>query len=151
MKFMKLNPENCPLKTLVLTISLMSALWSPAQTLQWVDTTNVHANVIHTNIGYFTIPGVITNAPVQIVLTNASIGDALPLAFGKLNTNFTSTATAITNAVNGGHFYPSNTFNLYSVTNGLLDKGIWQGSSNGEALVTLQVTNGVVRYLQTLR
>jgi hypothetical protein len=48
----------------------------------------------------------------------------------------------------GGIFYPSNTWNLAAITNTMPDRSLWQGYSN-DTLVTLSLSNGVVRYLPT--
>ena len=51
----------------------------------------------------------------------------------------------------GGVYYPSNTWNLFAITNTMPNFGVWQGNSNGCGIVTLSLSNGVVRYLQALR
>ena len=50
-----------------------------------------------------------------------------------------------------GKLYPSNTWNLLAITNAMPNFSIWTGNSNGMALVTISLSNGVVRYLQTLQ
>ena len=50
-----------------------------------------------------------------------------------------------------GRLYPSNTWNLSAITNAMPNFSIWTGNSNGMALVTISLSNGVVRYLQTLQ
>lgn len=51
-----------------------------------------------------------------------------------------------------GQFFRSNTWDLFSVTNALAGFGpgkhYWTGNSNGQALVTLSYSNGVVRYIR---
>jgi hypothetical protein len=47
--------------------------------------------------------------------------------------------------------YPSNTWNLAAITNAMPNFSFWTGNSNGQALVTLSLSNGVVRYLQSSR
>jgi hypothetical protein len=51
-----------------------------------------------------------------------------------------------------GTIYPSTPWNLAAITNAMTAKGMsfWTGNSNGQALVTLSLSNGVVRYLQSL-
>jgi hypothetical protein len=53
-------------------------------------------------------------------------------------------------AVIGGALYPSNTWNLPAITNAMPNFSVWTGNSNGCCLVTISLSNGVVRYLQTL-
>jgi len=47
-----------------------------------------------------------------------------------------------------GTIYPSNTWNLATITNGMPNFSFWQGNSNGQALVSLFLSNGVVRIKQ---
>ena len=50
----------------------------------------------------------------------------------------------------GGAVYPSVPWNLAAITNAMPNFGVWTGNSNGCCLVTLSLSNGVVRYLQAL-
>jgi hypothetical protein len=54
-------------------------------------------------------------------------------------------------SVLAGTLYPSNTWNLAAITNAMPNFSVWQGNSNGLALVTLSLSNGIVRTLQVLR
>lgn len=49
---------------------------------------------------------------------------------------------------NSGEYYPSNTFNLSAITNTMGNFGFWTGNSNGQALISLFLSNGVVRIKQ---
>jgi hypothetical protein len=42
-----------------------------------------------------------------------------------------------------GTIYPSNTWNLAAITNAMPNYGFWVGSSNGQALVSVYLANGV--------
>ncbi|MDR3459087.1 MAG: tail fiber domain-containing protein, partial [Verrucomicrobiae bacterium] len=47
-----------------------------------------------------------------------------------------------------GTLYPSNTWSMAAITNGMADGGFWTGNSNGQALVSVNLSNGVVRIKQ---
>lgn len=70
----------------------------------------------------------------------------VPVGPSRLNVTVTPTLGML-----GGANFPSNTWNLFSITNAMKNFGYWQGNSNGSALVTLQLSNGVVRYVQVLQ
>jgi len=119
------------------------------------------------------------SARAQFTITNVNIGtDSNSIAWGKVNANnanfvawmnalaatnnylfnlYTNTAPNpsflnLSNQVNavGGITYPSNAWNLMTITSALPNFAVWVGNSNGCCLVTLSVSNGVVRYLQSL-
>jgi hypothetical protein len=100
----------------------------------WQNLTNFTA-ITNTGIVTFTVP----------------INLAAPMGFFRaiagLNNTFTVTPP-ITSL--GGVFYPSNTWNLAAITNVMPNFGVWTGNSNGCCLVTISLSNGVVRYLQSL-
>ena len=45
----------------------------------------------------------------------------------------------------GGTIYPSNTWSLATITNAMSNLSFWTGNSNGTALATVHLSNGVVR------
>ena len=91
--------------------------------------------------------------------TNISAGVCtftVPMTMGTNNAQFfqlvkgTSTAIVADTAIaaSGGVLYPSNSWNLATITNGMGNFAVWQGNSNGQALVSLYLSNGVVRIKQ---
>jgi hypothetical protein len=50
--------------------------------------------------------------------------------------------------MNGGTLYPSNTWSLSAITNQMPNKSFWVGPSNGLALVSVSLSNGVARIKQ---
>jgi hypothetical protein len=101
----------------------------------WTTFTNYTA-ATNSGIVTFTIP------------INFTLDTMFFRALGNPMNSFIVTPTITASA---GTYYPSNTWSLYNITNGMGNFGFWQGSSNGQALVTLSLSNGVVRYLQSLR
>ena len=102
----------------------------------WNQTTNY---TLSTNTGVITF-----TIPVNFSLTTC---------FFRLRTG--ASVGAIFSApvsFNGGTIYPSNSWNLTTITNALASLGAgkhyWLGNSNGQALVTLSYSNGVVRYIR---
>ena len=80
-----------------------------------------------------------------------TVPEQLSCQFFRVIKNTSSTLTVFPPlAVAGGIIYPTNVWNLNAITNALPPGAIWQGWSNGPSLVTLTVSNGVVRYLQWL-
>jgi hypothetical protein len=90
--------------------------------------------------------------------TNISAGVVtftLPLDFNEPQRFWRIQATGSTAAafyspltVAAGTFWPSNSWNLAAITNGMANFGFWTGNSNGQALVSLYLSNGVVRIKQ---
>ena len=66
--------------------------------------------------------------------------------------NITATNIAWQQSVltNGGFLYPSNVWNLTAVTSGLPNFSYWVGSSNGNALVSVSLSNGTARIKQLM-
>ena len=88
-----------------------------------------------------------TNSGLISFTTPAS----LPMAFFRAVGNASSSVTIMPpiTAI-GGMIYPSNTWSLAAITNAMPNFSVWTGSSNGCCIVTLSLSNGVVRYLQAL-
>ena len=88
-----------------------------------------------------------------IVTFTHPINFAEPMRFFRVIASSSSTAAFnVPLTLNVGALYPSNTFNLAEITNRLAALGVgkhfWTGSSNGQALITLSYSNGVVRYVR---
>lgn len=97
------------------------------------------------------------------------VGDPLPVAFGKVNTNtitltnqlskiisgesftnlvFTNTVSFIAAPkLNFGAVYPSNTWSLSYITNQMPNYSIWIGNSNGQDIVKLWKSNDTAYFL----
>jgi hypothetical protein len=101
----------------------------------WQTFTN-YSMATNTGVVTFTIP------------INWSLDSQFFRARGNITNLFTVNAPIVATA---GTYYPSNSFNLASITNSMGNFGFWTGNSNGQALVTLSLSNGVVRYLQVLK
>src|ERR1035437_4660938 len=102
----------------------------------WVPQTNGFTLSTNTGVVTFTIP----------------INFAEDMRFWRVIKGSSSTAAFnVPRTLNGGTIYPSNAWNLASITNAMPNFSTWVGSSNGQAQVTLSLSNGVVRYLQSLR
>ena len=91
----------------------------------------------NTGVVTFTVP-IVTTEPARFFRIVSSIASGA--------------AYNVPLALNGGSIYPSNTWSLATITNALAGYGagkhFWTGSSNGQALVTLSYSNGVVRYIR---
>ena len=91
----------------------------------------------NTGVVTFTVP-IVTTEPARFFRIVSSIASGA--------------AYNVPLALNGGNIYPSNTWSLATITNALAGYGAgkhyWTGSSNGQALVTLSYSNGVVRYIR---
>jgi hypothetical protein len=95
----------------------------------------------------FTNYTVVTNTGVVTLTVPLDLTE--PMRFFSLRASSISSITfnaPVTMAA--GTLYPSNTWNLASITNGMGDRGFWTGNSNGLALVSVSVSNGVVRIKQ---
>ena len=108
----------------------------------------------------------VSSGNASVYLTNIS-GAFKMMYFGSVNatnavgfasTNWFFGSTSLTNTaytayqvltnqitqIAGGTTYPSNTWNQATITNGLPNFSFWTGNSNGVALVSVQVSNGLV-------
>ena len=56
--------------------------------------------------------------------------------------NFWATQPFFQSTVSGGNYFPSNTWNLFSITNSMPNFSYWLGGSNGQALTSLYLSNG---------
>ena len=83
----------------------------------------------------------LTFAGASIAASRSPIGDVPVHSF----------VPAVALLAPGGVVYAPWSWSLAAITNTMPNFGIWQGNSNGSCLVTLSLSNGVVRYLQVLR
>ncbi len=135
--------------------------WSINASLQW-DGTNLNGNVVFASGD--------TNAPASssiIQIPNFNPGtntfgvilsttNTLTLSSARLTAQRAPTNdlpqhvyTPTTPAYSTGNYYLSNTWNLAAITNPMPNKSHWVGDSNGIALVSLYLSNGVV-FIKTL-
>jgi len=92
----------------------------------------------------------VTNA--GIVTFMIPINPSMPMLFFRAISGLANTFVVTPPiTASGGMYYPSNTWNLFAITNTMPNFGIWTGNSNGCCQVTLSLSNGVVRILQSLR
>jgi hypothetical protein len=103
--------------------------------------------------GFVTFTNWTTNTVSGVTTFTVPLNMNEPQRFFRI-TKSASSGSAFNSAVafNGGTIYPSNTWNFADLTNRLAafgpGKHYWTGSSNGQALVTLSYSNGVVRYVR---
>ncbi len=84
-----------------------------------------------------------------VVTFKAPINFSEPMRFyrGRGNTTNTFTITPPL-TLPAGTIYPSNVWNLATITNVMPNFSFWQGNSNGQALVSVHLSNGVARIKQ---
>lgn len=140
-------------------------VWIPIQSFSIDGTgTNVLIGIAQTNLtaGYqiqsstnLALTAGFTTYTNYTMTTNSGVVTFKAPIFFNENARFyraISSAFNVPVAFNSGTFFPSNAWNLTAITNQLAAYGVgkhyWTGSSNGQALVTLSYSNGVVRYIR---
>lgn len=82
--------------------------------------------------------------------TNGLTFDSINIVAGRAPTNDFAQHAYLAIGI-PGTIYASNTWNLTTITSAMPNFSTWVGNSNGCCQVTLSLSNGVVRYLQTLQ
>jgi len=132
---------------IVLLASALGVFGQAITNLQYVDVTTPHTNTTYGGGTSFTLQGVKTNTPYFWTNTaNVYYGDDLATAFTKINNDIFvidsvfATAPFLTNT---GLLFPSNSWNLTSITNNLNSGDIITVNSNGQTLIDVWMSNGV--------
>ena len=126
--------------------------------------TNFVMSILQTNLvaGYFVETITNLSVPNWLLFTNYTLSTNTGIVSFTIPINITepmrafrtrgaSTNTAVFNfpiESNGGIYYPSNTWNLSTITNRMKNLSFWQGNSNGQAMVSVYLSNGVARIKQ---
>lgn len=126
--------------------------------------TNFVMGILQTNLvaGYFVETITNLSVPNWLLFTNYTLSTNTGVVSFTIPINITepmrafrargtSTNTAIFNMPiesNGGEYYPSNTWNLATITNRMKNFSFWTGNSNGAAYVGVYLSNGVARIKQ---
>jgi hypothetical protein len=121
-------------------------------------TTNISGFTLQSNTDLGLLNGWQTDTNYTMVSASGTNTITIPINYAVPSTCFRiikNTASTLTIwptlSVPSGTLYPSNAWSLASITNAMPNFSFWTGNSNGQALVTLSLSNGVVRYLQILR
>jgi hypothetical protein len=107
----------------------------------WVleQCTNISPPVLWLPTSNFT-----TNISGGVVTFTVPMNRALNAQFFRLRLPSAVTATfSVPATFSAGALYPSNSWSLYAVTNVMANFGYWVGNSNGQALVSVYLSNGV--------
>jgi hypothetical protein len=136
------------MKKIILLILLTITLDVRAQ-IYSIDTTTLSTNVT-TSSAWISITNVCTNAVYSTLNSNnVTTGESLFTAFNKVNLNFNFLETQFNGiATNGGTLYPSNAWSLTTITSGMANASYWIGNSNGAALVSVSLANGIATVKQ---
>jgi hypothetical protein len=144
----KLQMQN---RLCVLTLLLLTLHSSPAQDLTYI--TNLFYAISYPTNWYLGTNGTDAGGDSFQVIANKLNHDVNWLWTEDLNRSndiVALKAVSFTNTipVAGGLIYPSNTWNLTTITSAMPNFSIWQGNSNGLAFVSVYTSNGVARVKQ---
>jgi hypothetical protein len=136
------------MKKTILLILLTLTLAARAQ-IYTIDTTTLTTNVT-TSSAWISITNVCTNIVYTTLNSNSvTTGEPLFTAFNKVNLNFSYVEGQIAGiSTNGGTIYPSNTWSLTTITSAMANTSYWIGNSNGAALVSVSLSNGIATVKQ---
>jgi hypothetical protein len=122
-----------------------------------IYTTNLPA-VIQSSTNLNLVGGFTTFTNWILITTNSGLATyTIPIPPGDMQRYFKAYKTASYSAavyapltVTGGTIYPSNTWSLTTVTSAMSNFSFWTGNSNGQALVSVSLSNGVARVKQIM-
>ena len=136
------------MKKTILLVLMTLTLAARAQ-IYTIDTTTLTTNVT-TSSAWISITNVCTNIVYTTLNSNnVATGEPLFTAFNKVNLNFSYVESQINGiATNGGTIYPSNSWSLTTITSGMANTSYWIGNSNGAALVSVSLSNGIATIKQ---
>jgi hypothetical protein len=99
--------------------------------------------------GFTTLTNYTLSTNTGVVTFSVPIATTEPQRFFRIISSIASGAAFnVPLTLNGGTIYPSNTWSLTTITSSIPNFGWWVGTSNGQALVSVGVSNGTVRIKQ---
>ncbi|MDE2096168.1 MAG: hypothetical protein KGL39_02910 [Patescibacteria group bacterium] len=130
-------------KTLLILLFVLASVTARAQyTVSNLDATK------DTNWPTIVIPHINTNYAAIVSALNQLYATNNYLL--TQNSNLWAQLTNLPGQAPRGTYYPSNTWSLLSVTNTMKNFSFWEGNSNGNAFVSLYLSNGNV-YIKQLQ